>query len=141
MLRSLPLRYDAKVSAIEESRDLTKLTMDELHGILTAYEMRTKMEDEQPMRRESTFKASNKTRNKGHKEEEISYDEWDEKEEANFVRNLKREIRKYKGKLPFKCFNCGRIGIMLRNVPFNKIKDSTTKRVFTPKKIVVHQMT
>lgn len=41
VLRSLPLIYDAKVSAIEESWDLTKMTMDELHGILTAYEMRT----------------------------------------------------------------------------------------------------
>ena len=40
VLRSLPLRYDAKVSAIEESRDLTKMTMDELHAILTSYEMR-----------------------------------------------------------------------------------------------------
>ena len=39
VLRSLPLKYDAKVAAIEESRDLTKLTMDELHGIFTAYEM------------------------------------------------------------------------------------------------------
>jgi hypothetical protein len=45
VLRSLPLRYDAKVSAIEESRDLTKMTMDELHGTLTTYEMRTEQED------------------------------------------------------------------------------------------------
>ena len=48
VLRSLSLRYDAKVSAIEESRDLTKLTMDELHGILTTYEMRIEIDDEQP---------------------------------------------------------------------------------------------
>ena len=34
MFRSLPLRYDPKVSTIEESRDLTKLTMDKIHGIL-----------------------------------------------------------------------------------------------------------
>ena len=67
VLRSLPLRYDAKVSAIEESRDMTKLTMSELHGILTAYEMRTYIENKQKKTREATFKASNKTRNKGHK--------------------------------------------------------------------------
>jgi hypothetical protein len=41
VLRSLVLKYDAKVSAIEETRDLTKMTMDELHGSLIAYEMRT----------------------------------------------------------------------------------------------------
>lgn len=43
VLRSLSLKYDAKVLAIEKSRDLTKIKMDELHGILTAYEMRPKM--------------------------------------------------------------------------------------------------
>ena len=48
VLRSLPLRYDAKVSYIEESRDLTKLTMDELHGILKVYDMRIDIENEQP---------------------------------------------------------------------------------------------
>ena len=57
MLRSLPLRYDAKVSAIEESRDLTKMIMDELHGTLTSYEMRTYIEDGQSTRIETTFKA------------------------------------------------------------------------------------
>jgi hypothetical protein len=41
VLRSLPLRFYAKVSAIEEIKDLEKLMMDELHGILIAYEMMT----------------------------------------------------------------------------------------------------
>jgi hypothetical protein len=41
VLRSLLLKYDVKVSTIEETRDLTKMTMDELHGSLIAYEMRT----------------------------------------------------------------------------------------------------
>ena len=31
-------------------------------------------------------------------------------DEANFVRKLKRGQGKYKGKLPFKCFKCGRVG-------------------------------
>lgn len=33
-----------------------------------------------------------------------------DKEEANFVRNLKRGQGKYKRKLPFKWFKCGKIG-------------------------------
>jgi hypothetical protein len=41
VLRSLLLKYDAKVSTIEETRDLTKMKMDELHGSVIAYEMRT----------------------------------------------------------------------------------------------------
>ena len=41
VLRSLPMRYDAKVSTLKVQEDLDKLTIDELHGILIAYEMRT----------------------------------------------------------------------------------------------------
>ena len=44
VLRSLPMRYDAKVSTLEDRKDLEKLTMDELHGIRIAYEMRTRKE-------------------------------------------------------------------------------------------------
>jgi hypothetical protein len=36
----LPVRYDVGVSAIEENRDLNKMTMKELHGSLIEYEMR-----------------------------------------------------------------------------------------------------
>ena len=42
ILRSLPMRFDSKISAIEERTDLDTMTVDELHGTLTAYEMRTK---------------------------------------------------------------------------------------------------
>jgi hypothetical protein len=40
VLRSLHLRFDVKVYAIEEIKHMKKLTMDELFGILIAYEMR-----------------------------------------------------------------------------------------------------
>ena len=65
VLRSLPLIFNLKVSAIEEMKDLDRLTMDELHGILTAYEMR--VEKENPSKKETTFKVSNRTKNKEHK--------------------------------------------------------------------------
>jgi hypothetical protein len=41
VLRSLPMRFDPKVSALEERADLDSISMDELHGIFTTYEMRT----------------------------------------------------------------------------------------------------
>ena len=47
VLRSLPFRYDAKVSTIEEIKDLTEMTMEELNSILTTCEMRKYIEDEQ----------------------------------------------------------------------------------------------
>jgi hypothetical protein len=78
VLRSLLLKYDAKVSAIEETRDLTKMTMDELHGTLMAYEMRTGTESDQP-NNEASFKAIKKTKDKDNDlDEEI----------ANFVRRF-----------------------------------------------------
>jgi hypothetical protein len=63
VLRSLLFKYDAEVSAIEETRDLTKMTMDELHGTLMAYEMRTGIESDQP-NNEAAFKSIKKTKDK-----------------------------------------------------------------------------
>jgi hypothetical protein len=40
VLRSLPMRFNHKISALEERSDLKSISMDELHGIFTAYEMR-----------------------------------------------------------------------------------------------------
>jgi hypothetical protein len=41
ILRYLPMRFDAKILFLEEIQDLATLSKDELHGILTTYEMRT----------------------------------------------------------------------------------------------------
>eukprot|EP00253_Pinus_taeda_P029430 PITA_29430 len=40
VLRSMSPKFESKVSAIEEKENLRILTMSQLHGILTAYEMR-----------------------------------------------------------------------------------------------------
>ena len=42
VLRYLPMRFDPKISTLEERAYLNSISMDELHGIFTAYEMRTK---------------------------------------------------------------------------------------------------
>jgi hypothetical protein len=41
ILRSLPMRFNPKISALEETSYLDSISMDELHGIFIAYEMRT----------------------------------------------------------------------------------------------------
>jgi hypothetical protein len=56
ILRSLPMRYDANIYTIEDRHELDKLTIDQLHGILTTYEMRTA--NEKPSKGEITFKES-----------------------------------------------------------------------------------
>jgi hypothetical protein len=45
VLRSLPMRFDPKISSLEERPDLKSISMDELHGIFTTYEMRTEQEN------------------------------------------------------------------------------------------------
>jgi hypothetical protein len=62
VLRSLPMRFESNISALEERVDLARLTMDGLHGILTTYEMR--IEQDNLVLKEETFKASKKTKKK-----------------------------------------------------------------------------
>jgi uncharacterized coiled-coil protein SlyX len=70
VLISLPMRFDSKISTLEERVDLATLTMDELHGILTTYEMR--IEKDNPVMKESSFKEYKKTKKKN-KENPKSY--------------------------------------------------------------------
>jgi len=57
ILRSLSSKFESKVSAIEEKQYLQSITIVQLHGILTAFEMRKGGASEI---REATFKASAK---------------------------------------------------------------------------------
>ncbi len=66
VLRSLPTRFYSKISALEKRIDLDKLEMDELHGILTTYEMRTSGEN--TFRKETTFKVAKKDKKKNKEE-------------------------------------------------------------------------
>jgi hypothetical protein len=57
-LISLPMRFDPKISALEERMDIDGFSMGELHGIFMAYEMRIKQEN--LVTKEATFKAFKK---------------------------------------------------------------------------------
>jgi hypothetical protein len=146
VLRSLPMRFDPKISALEERSDLNSISMDELHGIFTAYEMRT--EQENPDIKEAAFKASKKSKQKGRQKEEHSSSSdvsEDDEEVANFVKRLNKGTDgRYRGKLPLICFNCDGIGHFANKCPYKKKRNDegyskgkqtykgkrTTKKVF-----------
>jgi hypothetical protein len=55
------------------------------------------------------------------------------KEETNFIKKHKKGRGKYKGNLPFKCFNCGKIGHFSFKYPYPKEKDSDNEEAFNLK--------
>eukprot|EP00253_Pinus_taeda_P021838 PITA_21838 len=59
ILRTLPVRFNPKVSVLEDRSNLTNLSMYELQRILTAYETRIEVEDD-TSHLETTFAASKK---------------------------------------------------------------------------------
>ena len=74
-----------------------------------------------PQKKPSTREAAFKTKKKKEEEEDICscLDE----EEAKFVKKLDRGLGKYKGKLPFKFFNCGRVGHYVAKCPHKKVRN------------------
>ena len=94
--------------------------MDELHGIFTAYEMRTKQENLGT--KEASFKTSKKWKQKVKKktkEDSSNSDISEDDEEAtNFFRELKKGTNdRYKGKIPLICFNYDGIGNFANKCP------------------------
>jgi hypothetical protein len=70
VLRYLPMKFYPNISTLEERIDLDLISMDDIHGIFIAYEMR--IEQENPVTKEEKFKSSkkkNKKRNKNPKSE------------------------------------------------------------------------
>uniref|UniRef100_A0A2N9GGP6 CCHC-type domain-containing protein n=1 Tax=Fagus sylvatica TaxID=28930 RepID=A0A2N9GGP6_FAGSY len=92
--RSLPKRWEAKMTAISEARDLKVLTLEELFGSLMTYEleMNSKVEEEEVKPKKNFALKSS------HHDHDNSEEERDEEEEiALMTRNFKKFLKKKKG--------------------------------------------
>ena len=91
ILRSLPKNWDAKVTAIEEAKDLTTMSLDELLGSLMTHEIMLKgREEEAKPKRSLALKSS-------HKESEEEEEESDDDKEMTLLtKRFKRFMRKEK---------------------------------------------
>jgi hypothetical protein len=117
---SLPMRFDSNISSLEEREDLATLTMDSLHGRFTTYEMR--IEKDNLVIKEETFKASKKTNQKAKSDSGRSDTSKDDEEVDNIFRRMKKGTEKCKGKIPLICFNCDVIGHFSNKFPHKKKK-------------------
>ena len=75
------------------------------------------------------FKASKKNKKNPNSDCSCSHDLDEDEEMANFVMKLKKWISKYKAKLPFKCFNCGKIDHFSNKCPYAKNKENDEEEV------------
>ncbi|GKB07517.1 zf-CCHC domain-containing protein [Tanacetum coccineum] len=134
-LRALHLKWRAKVTAIEESKDLTSLSLDELIGNLKVYEVIIKNDSEMVKgKREENRSLALKAKKESSDEDSSTFDSED-KECAMAVRDFKKIFKRRgrfvrqphdermvsqrnkddkNGKGERKCFKCGDSNHLIR---------------------------
>ncbi|GKB90754.1 zf-CCHC domain-containing protein [Tanacetum coccineum] len=137
-LRALHLKWRAKVTAIEESKDLTSLSLDELIGNLKVYEVIIKNDSEMVKgKREQNKSLALKAKKESSDEDSSNSDSEDEeyfmavkefkkffKRRGRFARQPRDERKSFQrsrsdkdGKSEIKCFKCGDPNHFIRECP------------------------
>uniref|UniRef100_A0A251UJX2 Putative ribonuclease H-like domain-containing protein n=1 Tax=Helianthus annuus TaxID=4232 RepID=A0A251UJX2_HELAN len=80
ILRSLTRKYEAVMVAIEESKDLTTISTEELLGILQSHELRLKQYDDNPMEQAFQMQINNTKRSRQNRYDMPVEDEVEEEE-------------------------------------------------------------
>nr|GEX03934.1 ribonuclease H-like domain, reverse transcriptase, RNA-dependent DNA polymerase [Tanacetum cinerariifolium] len=93
-LRALPTKWLPKVNAIEESKDLSTLSLDELIGNLKVNEIVLKKDSEVSKVKKEKYKSLALKERKVSSDEEISCSESDDEEYAMAVRDFKKFFRR-----------------------------------------------
>ncbi|GKV41208.1 hypothetical protein SLEP1_g48774 [Rubroshorea leprosula] len=146
VLKSLPKNWEAKKTAIEESKDLNTLKLEDLIGKLMTYEIKVQVdggvEGVEKKKKDVAFKASNQKENS----------EDDASDGENISTLISREVRRFmkkniKSKLEkrdegestkrsVKCYECNKMGHYRNECPKlkkgeRKNKKSMKKKAFT----------
>ncbi|GKB16505.1 retrovirus-related pol polyprotein from transposon TNT 1-94 [Tanacetum coccineum] len=148
-LRELHLKWRAKVTAIEESKDLTSLSLDELIGNLKVYEVIIKKNSEMVKdKKEQSSSLALKAKKESSDEDSSTSDSEDEeyamavrefkkffKRRGRFVRqprderkSLQRRRHEKNGKSERKCFGCGDSNHLIGECP--KSSRNNNQRAF-----------
>ncbi|GKA93228.1 zf-CCHC domain-containing protein [Tanacetum coccineum] len=148
LLRALHSKWRAKVTAIEESKDLTSLSLDELIGNLKVYEMIIKKDSKivkaKGERRSLTLKAKKESSDEecstfGSEDEEYAMEVRDFKKffkrRGRFVRQPRNDKKMFQrsrddknGKTDRKCFRCGDPNHLVGECP--KLSKDKNQRAF-----------
>ncbi|GKA71720.1 hypothetical protein Tco_0777859 [Tanacetum coccineum] len=120
-LRALPTKWRPKVTAIEESKDLSTLLLDELIDNLKAYEVVLEKDSAASKSKKEKYKSLALKAKKISSDEEASCSNSDDEEYA--MATFWRAKEEKKGKEECRCFKCGDLNQFISDYPKHSYND------------------